>query len=152
MMQKTILKYGSYSLITAALLFLAALVLGKELDYTTQAALGYLSMVTCLIFVYFGIKHYRDKENNGVVSFGRALSIGLLISVFAGIGFGCIDYLYTTVINPDFMKNYIEASGEADMPEYSSFSLAAVMFMTVFVIGFIISLISSLILQRKTPS
>lgn len=150
-MQKTVFKYGAYALITGAGLFLASLVLGKELNYTAQAALGYISITLCLLFVFFGIKHYRDKENNGMVSFGKAMIIGLLISVFAGIGFACIDYLYTAVINPDFMEEYMKANAEENMPEYSSFSLAMFMFMIVLVIGFIISLISALILQRKNP-
>jgi uncharacterized membrane protein YjjP (DUF1212 family) len=119
--------------------------------------------------VYFGIKHYRDKENGGKVSFGKALIIGILISIFAGIGVAIFDYLYTTQINPDFAAEYLEQSLEKmketlspeefkiksaeltqQMTDYGgSGFMAMLMFVSVLIIGFIMSLISGLILQRK---
>ncbi|MDC8005983.1 DUF4199 domain-containing protein [Aureisphaera galaxeae] len=168
-MKKTILKYGAYSLLTAAGLFLIALLIGKSLDYSVQEVIGYVSMALSLIFVFFGIRHYRDNENEGKISFGKALLLGLLISLFAGIGFGIIDYIYTTAINPDFAVEY-ETKMLADMKatltpaEYETQSkvlkeqmaqyggsgfMAFIMFATVLIMGFVISLISGLILQRK---
>lgn len=151
-MKTTITKYGLFALLTAGVLFLAALVLGKELSYSTQEIIGYASIFISLTFVFFGIKHFRDKENDGKVSFGKAFIIGLLISVFAALGFAAIDYLYTAVINPDFMTEFaasMEEKGEAMTESYTSASLAVFMFSIVFVIGIIVSLLSSLILQRK---
>jgi len=168
-MKNTIFKYGIYALVTAIVLFLLALFLGKSLDYSTQEVIGYLSMVASLSFVFFGIKYYRDNENEGKVSFGKALQIGLLISVFAGIGFGVIDYIYTTAINPDFATEYLDKSLETmkstlsaeefavkkaeleqQMEAYGgSGFMAFIMFISVVIIGFIISLLSSLFLQRK---
>ncbi len=152
-MKNSILKFGVYSLITALVLFLAGLYFGQDLSFSTQAVIGYASMVVSLIFVFFGIKYYRDKENNGSVSFGKALLIGIVISLFAGVGFAIIDYIYTTSINPDFFENYkaamIADGYEGEIPNYTSGFMAFIMFATVLVIGFIISLISALILQRK---
>ena len=127
-------------------------------------------MVISLIFVYFGIKHFRDHINEGKVSLGKALIIGLLISLFSAIGFAIVDYIYTTSINPDFAVEYKdyamtqlteanltakelkikvdELKASMGMMESSSF-MAFIMFGTVMIIGFIISLISGLILQRK---
>lgn len=168
-MKNTILRFGFYGLLAGIILFLLALVLGQSLDFGTQEIIGYLSMVSSLSFVYFGIKHYRDKENDGRVTFGKALLIGLLISVLTGIGFGIIDYIYTTVINPDFATEYLDKTLETmkstlteeeflakkeelkqQMEIYGgSGFMAFLMFITVVIIGFIISLISSLFLQRK---
>ncbi|WP_299884793.1 DUF4199 domain-containing protein [uncultured Lacinutrix sp.] len=168
-MKNTVIRYGVYGLLTAAILFLLALTLGKSLNYSAQEIVGYTTMVASLSFVFFGIKHYRDKENNGIVSFGKALKIGVLISLFAGIGFGIIDYIYTTVINPDFATEYLDKTLETmkstlsaeefeiektkltqQMADYGgSGFMAFIMFSSVVIIGFIISLISSLILQRK---
>ncbi|MBX2828187.1 MAG: DUF4199 domain-containing protein [Flavobacteriaceae bacterium] len=168
-MKKTILKYGGYSLLMASGLFLIALLIGKSLDYSVQEVIGYVSMALSLIFVFFGIRHYRDNENEGKISFGKALLIGLLISLFAGLGFAIIDYIYTTAINPDFAVEY-ETKMLADMKatlspaEYEEQSkalkeqmaqysgsgfMAFIMFATVVMMGFVISLISGLILQRK---
>ena len=107
-MRNSVLKYGLYGLLTAIILFLLALWIGKELSYSTQEVLGYTTMVASLSFIFFGIKHYRDKVNNGAVSFGKALTIGLLISAFVGLGIGIGDYIYTTSINPDFMTEYMD--------------------------------------------
>lgn len=150
-MKPTITKFGLFALITAAILFLAALVLGKELSFSTQEVIGYLSIVISLSFVFFGILHYRNKENDGRVTFGKAFTIGILISMFAAFGFAVIDYLYTTVINPEFIDEYMatmEANGQ-EMEHYSSSSLALFMFAIVLVIGIIVTLLSAFILQRK---
>lgn len=152
-MKKTVIKYGFYGLLLSATLFLMGLVLGKNIDMSVQQIIGYATMVASLCFVFIGIKHYRDKVNNGVVSFGKALLIGILISAITGIGIAIVDYIYTTFINPDFFTDYAEAMRAegytGEIPEWSSSFAAFFMFMNVVVIGFIISLISALILQRK---
>ena len=167
-MKKTIIRYGSYSAITIAGLFAVALSAGKNLDYGTQEVIGYASMVVSLSFVYFGIKHYREKENNGVISFGKALVIGILISLCAALAFGIVDIIYN-YLNPDFLTEYYNRTVEdmrAELPaaefqeklkemeeqkELFSSPLMSffIMSMTVFVIGFIMTLISALILHRK---
>ena len=106
-MKKTVLKYGLYAAVTTLVLFTSALIFGKNLDFSTQEVLGYTSIVASLIFVFFGIKHYRDRENNGTISFGKALLIGILISLFAALAFGIIDAIYVKYINPEFTEQYL---------------------------------------------
>lgn len=169
-MKTTVIRYGIYAFICAVLLFLVILYFGQGLDFGIQEILGYLTIFTSLVFVYFGIKHFRDRKNRGVVSLGKATAIGLLISVFASAGFTIADTIYVTLINPDFAQQYFEYSLEKmeveltpeefkiqkrDLEEqvqkYANPAFnAIVMFLTVFVIGCIITLISSLVLQRKT--
>ena len=168
-MKKTVLKFGSYGLLAGLVSFGLAFLLGKEFSYSVQEIIGYGAMIISLSFVFFGIRHYRDSANGGKVSFGKALLIGLLISVFVGIGVGIIDYVYTTVINPNFADDYLAkqlanyetlysgeelASKKAELTEQmenygGSGFMAALMFITVVLIGFVVSLISALILQRK---
>jgi len=166
-MKKTVLKFGRFAFFTATILFLLALVLGKNLSYGAQEVIGYSSMVISLVFVFFGIKNYRDQENGGLISFGQALKIGMLITLFAALGFAIIDFIYTSFINPEFMEEFIQHSLEAASEKYagdeliakkaeiesyrdmSNFAMAMLMFVTVILIGFIISLISSLILNKK---
>jgi hypothetical protein len=99
-MKKSILRYGLFSFLSALILFLCALVFGQGLSFETQTVLGYVTIVASLTFVFFGIKHFRDQENSGVISFKKALGIGMLITLFAALGFAIIDYLYTAYINP----------------------------------------------------
>ncbi|GAB1858282.1 hypothetical protein MHTCC0001_31190 [Flavobacteriaceae bacterium MHTCC 0001] len=168
-MKHTVIKYGTYGLLTGLILFLAAILLGKGLPYSIQEILGYAAMIAALSFIFFGIKHYRDNVNNGTVSLGKAIVIGLLISMLVGFGVAIADYVYTTVINPDFANEYLEQTlktmkasmsqeefqtkkGELiqQMQDYGgSGFMAFLMFITVVLIGFVISLISGLILQRK---
>lgn len=152
-MKRTVFIFGSYGLVVAFAIFLSALYFGKGLSYSAQEVLGYLSIIISLSFVFFGIKHFRDRENNGQVRFGKALLIGVLISLITALGFAIADYIYTAAINPDFFEEYrttMQARGyEGEIPEFTSTSAAAIMFLTVALIGFIISLISALILQKK---
>lgn len=168
-MKNTIIKYGLYALISGFIFFGLPFFLGMGVDFDYGELIGYTSMILSLLFVYFGIKHYRDKVNNGKVSLGKAIGIGMLIALFSAVGVAVFDYLYTTQINPDFASEYLEYSinkmKETFSPEevkieaakltqqiedYGSPSfMAFMMFASVMILGFIISLISGLILQRK---
>ena len=168
-MKNTILRYGSYSALTLTILFFIGLVISEYFGYTASEVFGYASMIISLLFVFVGIKHFRDKINEGTISFGKALLIGILISLIAAITFGVIDLIYITYINPDFAAEYyahaieqyrtslseidfkeklveLEAQKELFMNPFVSFLLMTI---TVLILGFIISLISALILQRK---
>nr|WP_299382748.1 DUF4199 domain-containing protein [Allomuricauda sp.] len=168
-MKKTVIRFGLYGALTICLLFLITWYLLGDLPFSIQEILGYTSMVISLSFVYFGIKHFRDRENQGQLSFTLALKIGVLISLITALAFGILDVLYTEVLNPDFMEAYYQATvndmRNALPPDEFEVQLAEIeaqkvmfsspifsfglMFLTVFVIGFIISLISALLLQRK---
>ena len=168
-MKTTILRYSVYSAIMICALFLTSWYLLEHLPRTTQEILGYASMIVSLSFVFFGIKYYRERENEGKISFNRGLSIGVLISLITALVFGILDVIYVEVLNPEFMDNYYMESVQALEETLSGEALKTqlallesqkevfanplftfgIMAVTVFVIGFIISLISAWILQRK---
>ena len=168
-MKKTVLRYGTYGSVLIAILFSLSLYIGEYFSYSAREVIGYTTMVLSLSFIFFGIKHYRDQENGGVVSFGTSLKMGVLISLIVSLVFGIIDVIYIEFINPEFMTEYyahsVETLKNSVPPEEfqeklkeleaqkeffsSSFMSFLVMSMTVFVLGFIISLISALFLQRK---
>lgn len=168
-MKKTILRYGTYGSIALIVLFSLGLIIGQGLDYSVREVIGYATMVLSLSFIFFAIKQYRDKENEGVISFGNSLKIGILISLIVSIAFGLINAVYVEIINPDFTSEYYahmvekyrnslsEVDFQAKLQELeaqkelfsSTFMSTLIMFMTNFVLGFIISLISALFLQRK---
>ena len=153
-MKKTVLKYGLYGLITGAVIFMIHLVVGiNNFDFKTNEILGYISIFLSLSFIFFGIKHYRDKVNNGLISIGKGIKIGIMISLLVGVGIAISDFIYTKFINPTFFDKYNEMlveQGKADMVfEMTSMTAALFMLVLVTIIGIIISLISALILQRK---
>lgn len=168
-MNNTIIRYGFFASTTICILFLLSWFLGKDLDFDTQEIIGYASMIVSLSFIFFGIKHFRDRQNNGTITFGKAVLIGVLISLCTAITFGLLDVVYIKVINPDFLNEYYDASitqmEESLSPEAFDRKLAElesqkqlfsniwvnflVMSMTVFFIGLIISLLSAMILKHK---
>jgi len=168
-MKTSVLRYGLFGSITICILFLISWFAFQDASMTVQEILGYASMVISLSFVYFGIKHFRDKVNHGKLTFGKGMAIGALISLITALAFGILDVIYVKFINPDFMTEYYEtllaqlkttlspeefevkkAEMEAEKALFANpFMNFLFMFITVFIIGFIITLISSLILQRK---
>ncbi|GAA4269013.1 DUF4199 domain-containing protein [Hyunsoonleella aestuarii] len=152
-MKSTINKYGLFGAITGFVIFMSHLAFAKNLSYSTLEVLGYISIFLSLSFIYFGIKHFRDNVNEGSITLGKALIIGLLISVLVGIGIAIADFIYTKFLNPNFFEDYtqmlIEQGRGDEVFEMTSLMGAAFMLVLVVIIGFIVSLISGLILQRK---
>jgi hypothetical protein len=169
-MKKTVLRYGLFSAITIVILFTASWFIFRDSNFEAQEVFGYTSMVLSLLFVFFGIKHYRDKENGGQLTFGQGMKVGLLIVLIPALIFGIFDIFYTTVLNPGFLDRYYtaevakmqqslsasefqaaKAELDAEKEMFSKPGVAPlVMFLTVFIIGVIVTVISSLILKRNT--
>ncbi|WP_323756843.1 DUF4199 domain-containing protein [Roseivirga sp.] len=167
-MKNIVVRYGVIaSLIVVGVPLLSGLIIGFGMDsFAMGEIVGYTSMIVAMTTVYFAMRHYRDQINNGMLSFGLGLKIGSLISVLAGIAFAIYNVVFVTFIMPDFNEQYFAyAEGlELGTPEFEAkfaammesngfmFSVLGgtiLMFATVFLIGFIMSVISSLILQRK---
>ncbi|MGM5468987.1 DUF4199 domain-containing protein [Flavobacteriaceae bacterium LMO-SS05] len=169
-MKSTVIKFGMYSSLILLILFSLQFIFEENIGYELSEIFGYASIVISLIFVYFAIKHFRDHENNGQVSLGKAIGIGLLVSLLASLTFGIINYVYVEVINPEFMTEYYSHQVEIYRSSLSETNFqeklkelesqkemftnpvisSVVMALTVLIIGLIFSLISGLILQRKS--
>lgn len=153
-MKNIVIRYGIYGFILALIVFLFALYLGQGVDFSTQELIGYFAMIASLLFVFFGIKHFRSTIGKGQIGFRRAVLIGLLISAFTGLGIALADFIYLRWINPDFFEEYtsiMRSEGyKGEIPDYGNGFMAMVMFVTVMVIGLVVSLISALILAKKT--
>jgi hypothetical protein len=169
-MKATILRYGFYAAISLIIFsFLTWLILGSDYNYELQEVFGYAGMIVALSFVYFGIRHYRNNVNNGHLSFRQGMNLGLMISLIPAIAFGLFDILYVTVLNPGFLDRYYlhiqeEMKRSLSAVEYQAkvremesekamFENPAIQFLvmtlTVFLIGIIVTVISTLILRRK---
>ena len=167
-MKQTALRYAIYSvLLMLALSMVHFFIVLKNVGYNTLEASGYLTMLLSMIFVFFGIRHYRNEKNNGVLSFGQGLKLGLLIILIPSVFFGLFDVFYAKVINPNWVEDCYDsmrrsmtpAEFEVKRKEFESqlelysnpFFQFLIMFGTVFIIGFIVTIISALSLQRKRP-
>src|SRR6476620_5450732 len=109
-MKNVNLKYGLIAgAIVTAFMVGGTVAMRNNPDFTGSMLLGYTGMLVAFFFVFLGIKNYRDKQNGGVISFGKALKIGMLISLIAStiyVGVWLIEYY---CIFPDFMNKYSEA-------------------------------------------
>ncbi len=88
-MKLTILRYGIYAML--ALLVLTTVhsfIVMHNVDYTTAGSTGYLTMILSMIFVFLGIRHYRDKVNGGYLNFGQGLKIGVPIVLIPAVFLG----------------------------------------------------------------
>lgn len=170
-MKKTIWINGLIGGLIIATMMVGSTILfyGKE-NFEGSMVLGYLGMLLAFSFVFVGIKNYRDKFNSGTITFGKAFKIGLLISLISSLIYVLVWLVEYYVFIPDFMEKY--AACMLKQASESGASLAEikattdemeiykelyknpiwVILMTfgeVFPVGFIISLISALILKRK---
>jgi len=172
-MKKVILRTGIYCSLALIVFFLITLGIGKKLSFELQEVIGYVGIILCLIFVYFGIRQYRDKVNGGTLSFGQGIKVGLLIVLLPALLFGIFDVVYSTYINPGFYDAYCSAqlaklqeSVPAAEYEVKSKQIKAqmelfrnnplfqfiVMALTVIIVGFILTVISTLILRKNKPN
>ena len=132
---------------------------------------GYTTMLLAFSTIFVAIKNYRDKYNEGVVSFGKAFRIGLFITLIA-----------STVYVATWLIYYYSGSGSKFISEYMSFMLeqkkaagaseaelalfskemqefavmyrnpffnALITYMEILPVGVLISLIAALIMKRK---
>lgn len=165
-MRDIIKKYGVLAaLICVGFPVFTSLIIGNEAEsYGIGEIVGYASIIVAMSLVYFAMRNYRDKENEGQMSFGQGIKIGLMISVFGGIAFGLYNLAFVTIIDPDFNEKYFanQAGLERGTDEfqrqftelietggfmYTVTGGTLLMFFTVFLIGLVLSVISSLILK-----
>ncbi len=173
-MKKNIIIYGLTAGIVVSVSMLLSLHIsnaGGHIDFDKGLLIGYASMLIAFSLVFVGIRNYRDKYNGGVISFGKAFKIGTMIVLIASTIYvvaWLIDYFFFI---PDFLEKYsahmldkMKADGasqiEIDTQTKEMASLgkmyknpffnAMMTYIEILPVGLIVTLISSLILKRKT--
>lgn len=134
-------------------------------------AIGYAAMVLAFVFVFFGIRAYRDN-NGGSITFGRAFVVGILITLIS-----CACYIATWEViyynfMPDFVEKYtahivqkMEQKGAtaaeiaSKREEMAKMAVAyrnplinvAMTFIEAFPVGLIMTLVSAALLRKREP-
>lgn len=169
-MRRTVLTYGLIAGAILAASMVLALPFRESIGFDRSMVFGYTTMVIAFLMVYFGVRSYRDKVAGGKVSFGRALSVGLLITVVATACYVATWEVIYFKVTPDFDKAYaaytIEkarqsgaseqeiAAKAAEMAKFSEmyqnpFYNAAVTFLEPLPVGLLFSLIAAGTLSRR---
>jgi len=168
-MKKTVLRYGGYSVIFMVLFFIGEmLVFAQKEDFKVQEIFGWVGIFISTMFIFFGLRYYRDRVSDGSLSFGKGLKVGLLILLMPSLAFGIFNVIYV-MLNPGFMETYYNyqvtqlkeslPAGEAALKiqamekDKAMWMSPAVqffgMFLSVFAVGLVVTVISSLVLRRS---
>lgn len=173
-MKKNVLVFGLISgLIVSTLMAFSMIYLYNNPNADHGAGsmvVGYLSMLLAFSLIYVAVKNFRDKQNGGVISFGKAFKIGLLIALIGSTMYVIMWALLYNFYMPDFMERYcaqmIENAKATSTPaeiektieqmnQYkeiykSPFGFVLYTYFEILPVGLLVSLITALLLKRKT--
>jgi uncharacterized membrane protein (DUF485 family) len=108
-MNKIVIYYG---LISGA--FVSAIMAGSmaicavnpDFEGNFSVITGFSAQILALSVIYFAVKKFRDKLNEGKVTFGKAFAIGLLISLIASSIYVLTWAIEYKTMYPDFLEKY----------------------------------------------
>ena len=130
---------------------------------------GYLIMIVALSLIFLGVKRFRDREGGGVIKFGPAFLLGLMIAAVAGVFYVAGWEAYLAATDYSFMPSYVDhmieskkaagLAGEALEAEIAKLRemqanyenplfRMPMTFVEIFPVGLVIALISAAILRN----
>lgn len=170
-MKKNVLVFGSIAgIIVSAFMVFGTTFCADGSNYEGSMLIGYTAMLIAFAFVFVGVKNYRDKYSDGLITFGKALKLGLLITLVASTFYVITWLIEYYFFIPDFMDKYAthmmktaESSGasaaelEATMEEMNGYKelyknpvfVVLFTYMEILPIGILASLVSALVFKRK---
>jgi hypothetical protein len=172
-MKRIVIIYGLIAgAVVSAFMSTTMLIAASDEKVHTGASsmvVGYLGMLISFALIFVAVKSYRDKQNNGLISFGKALGMGLLISLIASTLYVITWAIVYQNFLPDYMDKYCAAmieqakaslSGSALQAEIDEINKAKEMYATplgftlftyaeILPVGILVSLIAALVLKRK---
>jgi hypothetical protein len=172
-MRKTVLTFGLIAgAVLAGMMVLTMVLLKDKIGFENGAIIGYTTMVVAFLMIYVGIRSYRDTVAGGVISFGRAAAVGLLITTVATLCYVATWEVIFFKFTPDFVDKYAayeiekitkagatQAQRDAKAKEMADFATmyqnpltnAAFTFLEPLPVGVLLTLVSAGLLRRKTP-
>jgi uncharacterized protein DUF4199 len=105
-MRKIVLTFGLIAGAILSVMMLITLPFQDRIGFDKGYIIGYTTMVVAFLMVYFGVRSYRDNVAGGSVSFGRAFTVGLLITAVASVCYVATWELVYYRLAPDFADKY----------------------------------------------
>jgi len=100
------------STMTSGAIMAAGLLIFTLILYMTNlllsAGLNYLSYLIVIGGIILGIKNYKDQEEQGFISYGRAFGVGMLTVLFASVIMAIFMYVLYSVIDPGLIEKTLE--------------------------------------------
>ena len=172
-MKKVVLVYGLVAGLAVSLIMCISMAIYAGCDHSEASMLvDYASMLLAFSMIFVGIKNFRDKQNGGFITFGKAFKIGTLIALIASTMYVLAWAIEYHFFLPDFMDTYTASSIEKakkagaaavelekitkeanDMNKLykKPFFFVLFTYAEILPVGLIVTLIASLILKRKKP-
>jgi len=170
-MKRIVIVFGLISgVISSALMFLTLPFMHSgRVNFENGYVVGYTAILLSFLLVVFGIRSYREN-NGGTISFGRAFSVGILITLISCVFYVASWEVIYFKIMPDFADKYaahaisdMRAKGATDsaiaakkvemekMKTMLNNPLlnAAMTFIEPFPVGLVVTLISAAVLRRR---
>jgi len=168
-MKKIMINMGLLLGVISILISVVNYTLGDNI-FQPHWSLQLLGFIISIVVIVYGMKQYKES-NQGFLKLGEAIKIGLGISVISGI-LGVVYFIiFTNFIEPTFFEQYIDFQREAAIegnpdlsveqidaglkmskPFMNAGFFAAIQIILALFFGFIISLISGLVLKRENPA
>lgn len=165
-MNKKTLLFGLVAgLISSVWLILIPFLDQSEFNYSLGMVYGYAAMLAAFIFIFIGIKHQRDKQNGGTITFKQSFLTGATIAFIASSIYvitWLIDYYFFV---PDFFDTLCKSmehmgksaqeieTAKTELAHYKELYKnpvynAAFTYLEILPLGLVISVIASFILKR----
>lgn len=110
-MKKTVLQFGIIGgIIVSLFMGISMLSMDENTDMGNAEYIGYASMIIAFSTIFVGVKSYRDKELQGVISFGKAFKIGLYIALVASTLYVISWMVLSEFVMKDFAINYMNSN------------------------------------------
>jgi hypothetical protein len=154
---------GGISVVFALMLFFL------DMHYTQESAVNWINWAITITILLMAIYSFR-KSNDGFLSLSEALKLGLGISVISALVAIVYTFILINFLDPDTIEKTIEVTQNKMLDEnpemsqeqidmakemqlkFSSIGVISTMILIFsLVFGFIVSLISGLILKRNRP-
>lgn len=170
--RKIVLTFGliAGAILATMIALMVPLSKNNTTDFAQGEVIGYTTMVLAFLMVVLGIRSYRENVGAGVISFGRAFKVGILITLVASAAYVIAWEVVYFNFMPDFLDKYdvhnleklrssgaTEAAIAAKSQEMAEFKKlyanplfnAAMTLLEVFPVGLVVTLISAAVLRRK---
>lgn len=105
-MKKIVLTFGLISGAILVLMMFANIPLMRRGEFGKLEIIGYSTMVASFLMVFFGIRSYRENVGGGTISFGKAVQVGLLITLISCVCYVIAWQIVYTNFTPDFVERY----------------------------------------------
>lgn len=104
---KYALIYGSLAGLVIISVMLTGILAADRDSFFASMWFGFLVMMVAMIFMFVGVKRYRDIEHGGIIRFKPAFLMGLAIAAVAALAYILVWEIYLAATGYRFMDDYL---------------------------------------------